>query len=813
MLKRLSMIHLAVYGLYLAAVLLVTWPLLTVFSTHFLGHPFGDAYEYARHIWWIKHALQTGDSIFFQPLLAYPDGIADVWLWGIPLQSFPAWLFAFVLPLPAAFNLGAVLTLAANGWALYWLLWRLTAIRPAAFLAGLIFMLYPHFQGQLGAAHTGLLVLWPVPFYIWNLLALTRADHTRAHGLLAAFFFVLSLLGSQLLLIYLLLPVTLLLLGMTLYARQWRALGRMLLSITGGGVLSLVFLLPILITSLNQAAGPSWLQEAGDVAFSADALGVVTPSFQHPLFTHLPHTHTILGIDPFERVAYVGLIAALLVLVGVVKWAAARPWLLLAMVAWVLSLGPLLQALGQIVTLHLGDYTTGVALPWLLLQSLPVLNITRTPARFNFAIALAVAIMAGYGAAALFRALRTLRLKPAGASVVLSAEQRNRWWWLERGLVGFLAVLIVFEYQFFWPFPVIPGVVPEPIAALSTDDSVRVVFDVPWQHLLTQKDGLFLQTGHYKPLIAGHVTRRTPIDPARPTLLQTTLDPVLLNAAEVDVIMLHKRWDESGETSAFTRQMLGAPFYEDDTLAAFRVPAVDETAPADFIAAPMATPARIEQAVTQYFYAPQAGWLTLDAEFIGAGRDVTLWLDQQPLSQVLVDDETLITLPIPVMQAGYHTLTVSLDPPCPVALDTTLACRTVDIQRLDLTDFTPTPAFDPVALEQGITLNAANATVLTGDQLTVGLWWLFDQPRTLDDVRFVHVLTPDGQLVAQQDQPLGEFAAGTGALDLVEIPLAGLPPGEYRVTAGWYRYPATTPNPRLDRTVAVIELGHIMVEE
>ncbi|MBK9750954.1 MAG: hypothetical protein IPO91_29895 [Chloroflexi bacterium] len=97
----------------------ITFPLITQLDARLIGHPFGDATEYAAHVWWIKHALQTGQNPFFQPLLLYPQGLSAAWLWSAPLQSFPAWLFAFVLSIPAAFNLSTLLTLALNGTSMF----------------------------------------------------------------------------------------------------------------------------------------------------------------------------------------------------------------------------------------------------------------------------------------------------------------------------------------------------------------------------------------------------------------------------------------------------------------------------------------------------------------------------------------------------------------------------------------------------------------------------------------------------------------------------------------------------------------------
>ena len=62
-LKRALPLNLAIYGLYVLVALVITWPLVTVLSTHFAGYPFGDAHEMTRHIWWIKTALQTGQPV------------------------------------------------------------------------------------------------------------------------------------------------------------------------------------------------------------------------------------------------------------------------------------------------------------------------------------------------------------------------------------------------------------------------------------------------------------------------------------------------------------------------------------------------------------------------------------------------------------------------------------------------------------------------------------------------------------------------------------------------------------------------------
>ncbi|MCA9908389.1 MAG: hypothetical protein KC519_07035, partial [Anaerolineae bacterium] len=101
--------HGAVVLFYLLLAIIITFPLILNFSSAFAGFEYSDAYEDARHIWWFTYALRQGQPLFFQPLLAYPNGIEGVTLQANLLQYFPAWLFAFVMPLPAAHNLHMLL--------------------------------------------------------------------------------------------------------------------------------------------------------------------------------------------------------------------------------------------------------------------------------------------------------------------------------------------------------------------------------------------------------------------------------------------------------------------------------------------------------------------------------------------------------------------------------------------------------------------------------------------------------------------------------------------------------------------------------
>ncbi|RMF78244.1 MAG: hypothetical protein D6737_15410 [Chloroflexi bacterium] len=758
--------HLAVYLLYLAVTLIITWPLVRVFSTDFVGHRFGDQTELARHIWWIGHALRNGEPLFFeQPLLAYPDGLNGAWLWGNPLQSFPAWLFAYIMPLPAAFNLMTVLRVALNGWAMYVLALYLTGgKRGPSLLAGLIFMTAPTLQGQLAAGHQGILVMWPLPLYSYGLLRL-RESSERRWVVLAAAMFTVSVWGSNLHLFFLVAPLSMMFVLMMLKDRRWQALRRMLGAMVVGGLAALIFVIPVAAQQVNL---PERLREGGIVTFSADVLSLVTPSFQHPLFGQLTYTHRVLGVNVTEAAGYVGLVTFVLVIIAVWKERAARWWLGLLIVVWIFSLGPLLKAFDQPVTFTAGQFESFIALPWAVAQNFPLLNVMRTPGRFNLTIALALAIMSAYG-----------------ASYVWAWFEQKRGGVL-RWLVFILAMaFVVWEYQVFWPMPTYNAVIPQAIHDLRQRDDIRAVFDMPWQHLLVDKDALYLQTAHQQPLIAGHVTRRTPVDPAKLTLLQATLDPALLDSAGVDIIILHKEWDdEDGLLDAFAREQLGDPIFENDALAMWEAPPGD-SAPQFTTWTPDDA---IRTSVDAYLYAPRSGWATLSGQLEADDREVTLLLDDEALHTWAIDGTTNIRVALPLADAGYHTVTLAVNPPCPRIVNETLRCNSVQIDTLIIDDYAPDDTAAAIRFDKGLTLNDAFVSQANA-AIDVYLWWGFEAARDMNDVRFVHVVDADGNLVTQEDGTLGEQAADSQWVEAISLSLPDDASGEYRVYTGWYTYP------------------------
>jgi hypothetical protein len=643
------------YGL---VALYLTWPMAAHFSSVLVGHPLGDSYEYIRHIWWLREALRTGDSLTFHPLLAYPDGLPGMLLWSIPLQTVPAALLAFILPLPAAFNLTLIVYLILNGWSAFVLINHLTRDAVAAWLGGLVFMAFPTFQGHIGAGHIGLLAVFGVPLYVYALLRLREADTGRGRWMaLGAVCFWLSTLGSTLMALYMLLPLTVFLLLPLVWGRRWRALGDALIPVGLGLALTLILVLPSL-GELQSGARPQT-----DLRYSTEPLALVAPSFQHPAYQALTYPDAAVGREPFEKLTYIGLFVLPLLVVAVMRVRQSREWLLLGGFAALLAWGPVLQVLGEPVVLNLSGYEAFITLPGAVLPALPLLNIGRTPARFSFTVAMVVAVLVGYGWAHVLRGrVRTLRI----------------------GLAVLAAMLILWDYTTFWTdsvpqMPTVSGVVPEPIAALREDDTVRTVFSVPWSHPLVDKEALFLQTGHGKPLLAGHIARETPVDPARLTILEQ-LNPDWLRAAGADVVILHRQWaDPDGALEQRARSQLGDPVYADEAYLVFRVPLGTE---APFFAAVIPDVGEVDYQPV-YVHLPEPGWIEVSVHSQGdTAQVIQVEQDGVPFERFVLNPQGVYRLRLYVDQAGYHSLTLRLTESCPQPITRSSRCPVLDVTVL-----------------------------------------------------------------------------------------------------------------------------------
>ena len=772
MLRRLTRESWLAIFCYLLVALYLTAPIYGELTSRFLGGDSGDVYEMARHVWWYKTALQSGEDILEHSLLGFPEGFPAIRLWANPLQFFPMWLFAFVMPLAAAYNIGVLLTLVLNGLAMFILARRKLpgSSQFPAFVSGLVFMTFPTIQGHLFDGHIDLLVQWPVPLFV--LFLFNYADHGGSRRYFSCvLFFLLAAMGHTLQVIYVLAPLTVMFLLARLHHRDHLGAVRLVAVVLLGSFLLLLFLSPILADTLNNS---QVIEAGGYVRYSIDLLGVVSPSFANPFWSNIAtHSSHVIGTNLGEGASYIGLFGGLLVLAGIIRWRETRWWAAVALVAWVLALGPVLKVYDQAVSASIAGYEAVLPLPYALFINLPLFELARTPGRFMFLFVAMFALMAGYGMTALWSS----RL----------IQRRSRYVQIAAAVV--FTVLVIEDYKLFAAFPSVSAEIPQEIRNLKRRRDIRAIYNVPYDNLLAAKEAMYLQTAHGKPLIAGHDTRVTTVDRARLALL-AKFRPSLLADAGADIVIINKvRAVESGQMDLLqwrARLELGEPIFEDQRFVIYDTPVSRDRAPAVY------SPVAEKQSHVTYIYKEQAGWLEFNATLEAVNRRVNLSLNDTPLESLVVNGRIPLSIPLPIARRGYHTFRIALDPPCPERIDTSLLlCQNVTVDNVKVVPLSDGAIYDPIRIEDGIVLAGYLLPERSGEELSVRLWWRFESDRLANDVRFVHVLDVNGRPVpaGPPDLSFGEVSAGSEITETVTLATSQLSKGEFRVLTGWYELP------------------------
>lgn len=805
--------HLLAAAGYTLLTVALSYPVAFRLASHIAGFSSEDNLQWRWFLWWFKHALLALRVPFTDlPLLYAPLGGEQ------PLYATISFIPALALPVTllagptASFNLTFLLAFVLSAYTAYLLAYYLTGQRAAAFLAGLIFSFYPARFGYATGVFLGQLTVYFLPLYVLALWLLARRPTWRravwAGLLLAGLGFTWPLHVAY---------------GVGLFTlpflawQAWRwlrqprlrahvkyfalAFGLALVLVTGP-------YLPLL-ASVWQGR-QAHLGHSDTVYFSADLLAFIAPSNYHPLWQPLSLLPAYAGRvladrdDIQERLAYIGLVPFLLALFGLVKFGRRLLfWLVTALLAATLSLGPLLKINGSPVQFNIDGYVGYVVLPYALLRSIPILDWGGVVARMNVVTMLSLAVMAAYGAAYLFGRLR------AGP--------------LRAGLALLLALLILVEYATIFPFPTQPDLTPAYYSRLAEAGRAgrEQIIDFP---LVGEPEytnlAMHYQTVHHQPIAGGHLMRKPAgavemleflnqlLSPPLPQAVLAEPDPAgrlgLLNRMGFTRIVVRQALAAGNEQAqaqlAYLSGWLGQPRPEGE-VAVFDIPP-GGSAPAGVtpLLGPGWQPAeegRLQlnapAGLLLYADAEQAGpvSLRLSASAPQPDRFLAVDLDGRPAFRLYLSGETLdYRLPL-TLPPGGHQLTFYPEEAC------RQNCAPVVFSRLALDTATPEPA-RPVVFGDRLALARAEVSDLTarpGQPLLAYLYWQGTRPLAADYSAFVHLVSPGGELVGQADYLLGGWLYPTSAWpegfmaampSLFFIP-PGASPGQYRLQAGLYR--------------------------
>jgi hypothetical protein len=803
--------HLAIWLFFGLLVGIMALPAPFSLSTHLIGNNV-DNWIFYWNDWWLETALAENHSPLFTPYLFFPYGAS------LAAHSNSFLSSALALPLRplvgpvAASNLVWFFGLWIGAVGMFWLTYSLTRNSAGALIAGFVFTFGPyHLSQALAHAHLGSIQWWP-----WYALYLHRAlsQGSKRAAIGAGFFAALTLWTGLQLTIMLALWTALYLIAVfarrrhPLHPKLSTQLAAILLT---GAVLTLLSL-PLLVPILRNWQNDWTANFSHGESQQTDLLAYLVPPTYHPLWGDTVQPVYKRFIANRASMAYLGYIPILLTLIAIFApirgrhsqrsrptgWPAGPGFWAIVLALWVLL------AAGNALRVNGVLYTT-IQLPYKWIENVFPISTIRSPDRFNLLTTLSLAALAGYGATWIAR--------------------RRRWLLLPIGLMLLTEYLSLplLRWELLPDSPFYEQMAQEP------PDYGVISYPLGYDEA---KLWLYYQTRHGKPVVEGHVSRYSPelyslitsnsltralyqgSVAKRPDMLPADvfmtqpvplpdLGPALreLTGLRIRYVLIHKpyvNWEQH-----YKRVFPFAPVYEDETLAVY-----DLTAPlaVTYDGFPIALSddlllARFDvQNPTPDVWAFQI-LVQLRRDSPGAPFPCTLalrddareWIHHPFVLFDAADSTIYATGDLDVKEIAVPVETVLP----PSEYHWRLTCDGASYQPVEQLVIADGEALytrptSPASFDAMIAL-AGYHWRTSGNMLRIDFWWDVERAPVENYKRFVHVLAPDGALVAQYDTfpcawacPTSEWEAGQRIHDGAELQLWNLPPGQYRIALGWY---------------------------
>jgi hypothetical protein len=453
---------LAALVLFTGLTVLMTWPQARQLGTHAADHH--DVYFNMWRLTWMAHALGSAPTTFFDGNIFHPERRALTFSDAMPLEGFVAapllWAGVRRVLVHNVLLLGAIIT---SGVAMFVLVRHLTASASAAVVAGIIFAFAPYRFDHYMHMELQWAVWMPLAF--WAVHRTIDSGRLR-HGLQAGAFAVLQMLSSVyygiFLGIVLAIGTGLLLLGLR-GPRAVRAAGALAAGGASAALLCAVYAQPYLATKSTVGGRPG----SEIIRYSARASDYLRATPDNLMYGEGPAD---VGLS--ERRLFPGLVPIVLALVALLLRPPHRDallYLVVLLVAFEMSLG-----------------FRGYSYRFLY-EHLSIFGGLRAPARFGIVVLMCLAVLAGYGYAALSDSL------PAAGRRVLAA---------------LIPCALLLEYRVA-PLPLVPydnAAPPIYVLLAALPRGVVAEFPMPTPRGLPGPDAFYtyMSTFHWRPLVNGY---------------------------------------------------------------------------------------------------------------------------------------------------------------------------------------------------------------------------------------------------------------------------------------------------------------------
>lgn len=499
--------------IYLLSFLILTYPLINSFSTHFFADTH-DGLQNVWNIWWVNKAV-TGlhTNPWYTTYLYHPYGITLLGQTLNPINGFMAIPLLKFLSLVQTYNLLLIFSFVATGLTCFWLAIYITKAYMPSILAGYIFT-FSNFHFAHGQGHLQLVTAEFLPLFILLWLIFLKKPDIK-NGALSAIILFLVLLSDYYYFLYALAIAFLFtLVSIKTFKRK---------NIKGFVSFLLAFLLTsglLLYSFISQSVKDPFMGAHTPSLNSQDLLSFFIPASSSRFAPLTQNFWQKISGEVGETNAFLGISAILIIFYLFLKRKKAKKyhvnlWFIIFLLFSVLSLGPVLHIFGK---------NTSVPLPYALLEfTFPIMRLSGVPARMAVISILSIAILSAIS-------LKILTQKPYYKTVI----------------VVFTALLI-FEY--------LPGSLPA--TKISVPDYVYKLKELPGfggvvdisQENPEVGITLYNQTIHEKPIVSGYVSRiPTSVFPKYALVRQSVWDKdfeKLCSKFQVQYVVVNKK-DEIG---------------------------------------------------------------------------------------------------------------------------------------------------------------------------------------------------------------------------------------------------------------------------
>ncbi|MCL4479027.1 MAG: hypothetical protein M1381_08030 [Deltaproteobacteria bacterium] len=366
-----SIIHkLIVFSIYIIISVIITYPAILNIRTAYIGNG-SDPELFMWFIKWVQYAI----GHFHDPLISrhilFPDGVNLMWNSSIilpalilsPLTKFFGAIFSY--------NIIVIGALCLSAFTAYIATLRFVNSHSASFFSGLIYGFSPYMIAQsMGHPHVTLAFIPPLLVWLgYDILVSSKIEMWKSGTILGVLLFCQLLFGEEMLASEIIISTVAVAVIFILNRQDLKQHIVYVLRVFLIGIpLFLVLSLPFLYMQFAGPARPIGLLQPQNV-FVTDLLNFIIPGPFQLLKTGI----TLNIVSKFtgnasEWDGYIGIPFLLIIFYTIIRWYKEKNVKFLAymiLVSALLSLGPYL---------HINGHITKIPLPWILFESLPLLE-------------------------------------------------------------------------------------------------------------------------------------------------------------------------------------------------------------------------------------------------------------------------------------------------------------------------------------------------------------------------------------------------------------------------------------------------------